>query len=319
MCDKSFSQSSTHRRHKRRHTGEKPVTCELCHKSFSRSSTLLRHERIHTGEKPFPHKGKLAHNAKAPLTGGRVLSSKELMEQEEFMRELFGPSNPTITNSGSDMGMSEDTRVSMDTSDGDGGELAAAAEIPERADEKGTVVNTSQQCGMAAAVGEREKCQGGKMSDLEGSVDELKLNIMACVKQETCDDLAAVVEGGHSEPSGNEEPAALGAEAQQSPRVHGQHKALAAGKKHEDHLKPLESLHQELVRNTESSNLLQQTLTEFKTEISQNLQRNNEILQQQNEAISQLLQRSNETLNELRQILSQIVALGSPDQQQLTA
>ncbi|GCB62623.1 uncharacterized protein [Scyliorhinus torazame] len=314
MCDKSFSQSSTHHRHKRRHTREKPVTCELCHKSFSRSSTLLRHERIHTGEKPFPHKGKLDHNAKARLTGGRVLSTKELMEQEEFMRELFGPSNPTITNSGSDMGMSEDTQVSMGTSDGDGGEFAAVSKIPERADEEGTEVNTSQQCGMAAAL---EECLEGKMSDTEGSVDEFKLNV-ACVKKETCD-LAADVERGHSEPSGGVEPAALGAEAQQSPWAHGQHQALAAGKKHEDDLKPLERLHQELVRNTESSNLLQQTLTEFKTEISQNLQRNNEILQQQNEALSQLLQRSNETLNEMRQILSQIVALGLPDQQQLTA
>ncbi|XP_038672477.1 uncharacterized protein LOC119976221 isoform X2 [Scyliorhinus canicula] len=55
--------------------------------------------------------------------------------------------------------MSEDTQLPMDTSAGDGGELAAASEIPERADEEGTEVNTSQQCGMAAAVEEGEKCQ----------------------------------------------------------------------------------------------------------------------------------------------------------------
>ncbi|XP_041069261.1 zinc finger protein 99-like isoform X3 [Carcharodon carcharias] len=84
-------------------------------------------------------RAKLAHNAQERLLiGGHVPYIKDLTDQEEFTRKLFGLSNSTITNGGSDMGMSEDTQVSMDTSDGDAGELAAASEIPERGDEEGT-------------------------------------------------------------------------------------------------------------------------------------------------------------------------------------
>ncbi|GCB71821.1 hypothetical protein scyTo_0006077, partial [Scyliorhinus torazame] len=279
---------------------EKPFTCEVCDKSFTQSSTLRKHRLTHVAEKPFRCKVKLAHNAQEhSLTGGRVPYITELTEQEEFTRKLFDLSNPTITN---DMGMSEDTQVSVNTSDG--GELTAVFEIPERADEEGTEVNTSQQCGMAAAVKEGEECQEDKMSDLEGSVGEFKLNIVACVKEETCDDLAAVVEGGHLEPSGDEELAALGAEAPPSPQAHGQHPAHTAGEENEDDLKSLVRFHQEQVESAESyqatSNLLQQTLTEFKTDISQHLQRDNEILQhhlqRNNEILQHHLQRDNEIL-----------------------
>ncbi|XP_038663141.1 zinc finger E-box-binding homeobox 1-like isoform X3 [Scyliorhinus canicula] len=146
----------------------------MCDKSFSESSYLRKHKCLHTGEKPFPCKVKLVHNAQErSLTGGWVPYIKELKEQEEFTRKLFDLSNSTITNGGSDMGMSEDTQVSMDTSEGDGGELAAGSEIPERADEEGTEVNTSQQCGMAAAVEEGEECQ------------EVSLSIMRTMAEET--------------------------------------------------------------------------------------------------------------------------------------
>ncbi|XP_078422226.1 uncharacterized protein LOC144695212 isoform X1 [Cetorhinus maximus] len=294
-------------------------------------------------------RAKLAHNAQERLLiGGHVPYIKDLTDQEEFTRKLFGLSNSTITNGGSDMGMSEDTQVSMDTSDGDAGELTAASEIPERGDEEGTKVNTSQQCGTAAAAEAGEECQEIKMSDLEGSVGEIsvvKVNVLVCEEGEACDAVAAVVEGGLSEPSGGGEPAALGAEALPSPRAHGQHQAHAGGEENEDDLKLLERLYQEQVQSTESyqatSNLLQQTLTEFKTDVSQHLQRNNEILQQQNEALRQqnvilnqhlqrnneilqqqnevlcqLLQQSNETLNEMRQILAQIVVPAPSGQQQ---
>ncbi|GCB67722.1 hypothetical protein scyTo_0013736 [Scyliorhinus torazame] len=321
---------------------------EVRQRYFVLLSTFRKHHHTHIGEKHVTCKVKLTNNTgEHLLTGGRVPYVKELSEQEEFTRKLFGLPNHRITNGGSDMGMRKDTQLSMDTSDGDRGELAAASKNPERADEEGTEVNTSHQCGMAAAVEEGGKCQESKMSDLEGSVGEFKLKIVACMKEEVCDDLAAVVEG--------EELAALGAEAQPCPRAL-RHQAVAAGEENEDDLKPLVRLHQEQVESTESyqatSNLPWQTLTEFKTDISQNLQRDNEILQQhlqrnskilqqqnevlrqqneirnqhlktnyeilqqQNEVLCQLLQRSSETLNEMRQILSQIVTPTPSDQQQ---
>ncbi|GCB63352.1 hypothetical protein scyTo_0013191 [Scyliorhinus torazame] len=263
---------------------------------------MLDHRRIHTAGKTS--EVKLAQDTQErSMTGELVPYIKELTEQEEFTRNLFDLSIPMITNGGSDMGMSEDAQVSMNTSAGDGGELAAATEIPERAEEA-TEVNTSLQCGMAAAVEEGEECQEGKMSDLEGSVDDFKVNIAACVKEETCDDLADMVKGRYSEHSGGEEPAALGAEAPPSPRAHGQHQAFAAVEEHENDLKLLEHLHQEQLEKMESyqatSNLLQQTLTEFK--VGQNLQRDNDILQQllqrNNEILQQHLQRNNEILQQ---------------------
>ncbi|XP_078074020.1 uncharacterized protein LOC144497111 isoform X2 [Mustelus asterias] len=320
LCDKSFTRLSSLTEHQRLHTGEKLFRCDVCAMTFTRNSHLLSHQRIHTGEKPFTCEVKLAHN-----TQERLLTE----ERVAYINTM------------------NDAQLSMDTLDGDGGELAAASEILERANEEGTEVNTSQQWGMAAAVEEEEECQEGKVSDLEGSVDEFKLNIVV-VKEEACDALAAVMEGGYSEPSGGEEPLALGAEAPLSPRAHGLHQAHAAGEENEDDLKFRKRLYQEQVQSTENyratSNLLQQTLTEFKMDVSQNLQRNNEILQQQNEVLRQqneiqnqhlqrnneilqqqneflcqLLQRSNETLNEMRQILSQIVVPASSSQQQPSA
>ncbi|GCB73726.1 hypothetical protein scyTo_0002807 [Scyliorhinus torazame] len=282
--------------------------------TFKRKDSLLSHQMIHTGEKPFPCKAKLAHNTQErSVTGEQIPYIKELTEQEELTRKLFGLSNPTITNGRSDMGMSEDTELSMDTSDGDGGELAAASAIPERADEEGTEVNSSQQCGMAAAVEEGEEYQKHQISDLEASVDEFKLNIVACVKEEACDALAAMVEGGRSEPSAGAEHVALGAEAPPPPRAHGQHPAHTAGEENEDDLKSLEHLHQEQVKSTESyqatSILLQETLTEFKMDVSQNLQRSNEILQrhlQRNtEIIQRHLQRNIEIFQQQNEVLRQ--------------
>ncbi|GCB73725.1 hypothetical protein scyTo_0002806 [Scyliorhinus torazame] len=273
---------------------------EVYDNSFSCSSTLHQRQRNYTEEKPLPCKVNLAYNVQElSLTGGWVPYMKELTEQEEFTRKLFYLSNPTITNGGSDMGMNEDTQVSMSTSDGDGGELAAAFQIPGRADEEWMEVNTSQQYGMAAAVEDGEEY-------LEGSVDELNLNIVTCVKEEPCDDLAAVMEGGRLEPSRNEESAALGAEAPLASQARGQHHAYAASKENEDDLKPLERFHQEQVESTENykatSNLLQQTLVEFKTDIRQNLQRDNEILQQHlqrnNEILERYLQNDNQILKQ---------------------
>jgi len=52
VCGRTFTTSTTLRKHKIIHNSERPFKCDVCEKSFKRSSYLKRHAFIHT-EKLF--------------------------------------------------------------------------------------------------------------------------------------------------------------------------------------------------------------------------------------------------------------------------
>ena len=53
QCDYSCAHASRLKRHRLKHTGEKPFKCDQCNYSSNNSSNLKVHKRTHTGEEPY--------------------------------------------------------------------------------------------------------------------------------------------------------------------------------------------------------------------------------------------------------------------------
>ncbi|XP_055998338.1 zinc finger protein 91-like isoform X6 [Ostrea edulis] len=59
VCQRSFREVATLRKHEQLHRADRPYVCQTCGKSFLWSSNLKVHERVHTGERPY--KCKICH------------------------------------------------------------------------------------------------------------------------------------------------------------------------------------------------------------------------------------------------------------------
>ncbi|XP_076437602.1 uncharacterized protein LOC143276832 [Babylonia areolata] len=59
ICQRSFREIATLRKHEQLHRADRPYVCQTCGKSFLWSSNLKVHERVHTGERPY--KCKICH------------------------------------------------------------------------------------------------------------------------------------------------------------------------------------------------------------------------------------------------------------------
>ncbi|XP_045182722.2 ikaros family zinc finger protein-like [Mercenaria mercenaria] len=59
ICQRSFREVATLRKHEQLHRADRPYICTTCGKSFLWSSNLKVHERVHTGERPY--KCKICH------------------------------------------------------------------------------------------------------------------------------------------------------------------------------------------------------------------------------------------------------------------
>lgn len=87
LCQRSFREVATLRKHEQLHRADRPYVCATCGKSFLWSSNLKVHERVHTGERPY--KCKICHRC--------FTQSNDLRRHERnvHMRgKLYGYRNP---------------------------------------------------------------------------------------------------------------------------------------------------------------------------------------------------------------------------------
>ncbi|XP_041360450.1 Krueppel homolog 1-like [Gigantopelta aegis] len=88
VCQRSFREVATLRKHEQLHRADRPYVCTTCGKSFLWSSNLKVHERVHTGERPY--KCKICHRC--------FTQSNDLRRHERnvHMRgKLYGYKNAT--------------------------------------------------------------------------------------------------------------------------------------------------------------------------------------------------------------------------------
>jgi len=53
VCSKAVSRKSHLISHKRLHSGERPLWCDMCCKAFIQKSDMIKHQRIDKGEHPY--------------------------------------------------------------------------------------------------------------------------------------------------------------------------------------------------------------------------------------------------------------------------
>ncbi|XP_078087828.1 uncharacterized protein LOC144505582 [Mustelus asterias] len=259
---------------------EVPRTADQCRKKVN---DLMRSARA-----------KQAHNVReCSLNVGDLPFLKDLTLQEERAWKLLGLSNPGVGSGDVDFGLSQDATVTAQQS---AGECHAA---PEVAAGKLKEASSAQQCSTEAAAEEGEALQQD-ISDFDSDVHRVRV----VEEGEVCNDMAAVSEEEHSEPSGADESSSLAEDSPTPPErqlLFGSDDAdellirqlsevvMKTAERYEASARNQDEQLQRIVKgNAQQMQILQQVheLVRQRNDIS--LQRN-ELLRQQNEFLQQII------------------------------